>query len=157
MGGGRERGGPTRAQPYASFMRTPEDTHLPVGGVRRAILSYGVLYICTPHHELARTQWPCVAIMHPGALIQEQTCGCRRSADLPASVLAWLPLGRRCRSLPVRPGFSCSCRSCLCCNCAFEDIRDACFEPLLRGERAPGCAGVQEDLAVATLLCCSPG
>ena len=35
-GGGRERGGPTRAQPYASFMRTPEDTHLPVGGVRRA-------------------------------------------------------------------------------------------------------------------------
>ena len=39
----------------------------------------------------------------------------------------------------------------------FEDIRDACFEPLLRGERAPGCAGVQEDLAVATLLCCSPG
>ena len=35
-GGGGEKGGPTRAQPYAFFMRTPEDTHLPVGGVRRA-------------------------------------------------------------------------------------------------------------------------
>ena len=57
--GGEWKGGPTRAQPHASFMRTPEDTHLPVGGVRRAILSYGVLYTAVqPHLELARTQLP---------------------------------------------------------------------------------------------------
>ena len=44
-------------------MRTPEDTHLPVGGVRRAILSYGVLYTAVqPHLELARTQWSCGAL-----------------------------------------------------------------------------------------------
>ena len=61
MGGGVERGDPPEPNPNASFLRTPEDTHLLVGGVRRAILSYGVLYNCTPHHELARTQWPCVA------------------------------------------------------------------------------------------------
>ena len=155
MGGGRERGGPTRAQPSASLC---ERRRTRTSRWEVCVVPSCPTACCTSVHPimslLARNGpvWPSFGAVVGGFPHTPGVLTCQ------PQLLAWLPLGRRCRSLSsARPVVSCSCWSCSEASVLVEDIRDACFEPLLRGERAPGCAGVQEDLTVATLLCCCPG